>query len=140
MANSTSTQILVDGPRNVVIKFEGVLDTSDLGSTVVADPATLDYISDRFKTRATKLRIDHIIFNIEDTLSVNLFWDATTPVRIEELVGRGKADYHRFGGLQNNAAAPGFTGKITATTTTTGTAIGATNILSFSIILHLVKQ
>lgn len=135
MANSTSTQILVDGPRNVVIKFEGVLDTSDLGSTVVADPATLDYMVDSTKSRATKLRIDHLIFAVEDGLSVNLFWDATTPVRVEELVGRGKADYHRFGGLQNNAGATGFTGKITATTEGWGS-----GIKSFTVILHLVKQ
>ncbi len=134
MANFTSIQILEDGPRNTILKFEGVLDTSDLASTVVVDPATLSPI-DSFGNPATKLRLDHILFNVEDALSVNLFWDATTPVRIEELTGRGTFDYAWFAGLTNNAGA-GVTGKITATTQ--GWTTGA--ILSFSLILKLVKQ
>lgn len=213
--NVVTTQLLVDGPRNVVIKFEGVIDTSDIAATgtigasgftttigsnaitfvagallptlgqyvtfgdgvatfpagtyitsiidathitvnnlaiktnaaaavtitgtagaiVVADPALLDHLVDSTKTHASKLRIDRLLFNIEDTLSVNFFWEATTNVRIEELVGRGKADYHHFGGLQNTAGA-GVTGKILATTQ--GWAASA--VLSFSIILWMVKQ
>jgi hypothetical protein len=212
--NVVTTQVLVDGPRNVVVKFEGVLDTADVaqtgtvgasgfttttglktiafvagalvptlgqyltfgdtaatfvagtyvtgitdathitvsnaalkdnaaaavtitgtaGAIVVVDPATLDYLVDSTKTRCSKLRIDKIIHNVEDLLSVNLFWEATANVRIEELVGRGKGDYFRFGGLQNNAGA-GITGKIVATTE--GWTSG---IKSFSIILQLVKQ
>lgn len=134
MANSTSIQILEDGPKNVVVKFEGVLDTSDLASTVVLDPALLSVV-DGNGTLATKLRIDNILHNIEDGLSVNLFWDATSPVRIEELVGRSNPKYFKLQPLQNNAGA-GITGKITATTQ--GWATGA--ILSFSIILHCTKQ
>lgn len=145
MANSTSTQLLVDGPVHCVVKFEGVLDTADLTSTVVIDPSTLSTIDGR-GTPPTKLRIDKIIHNIEDQLSVNLFWDATTPVRIEELVGRGKQDHYHWGGLKNNAGtynadgsftpAAGFTGKITATTQ----GWSASAVLSFSIILHCIKQ
>lgn len=138
MANSVTIQLMEDGPRNCVVKFEGVLDTSDLASTVVIDPATLSPI-DSFGNPPAQLRIDCIQYNIEDTLSVNLFWDATTPVRIEEFVGRGVQKDYTFGGLTNNAGA-GKTGKITATTTTTGTAISGTNILSFSLIIKMVKQ
>lgn len=134
MANSYSTQIFEDGERNVVVKFEGVLDTSDLASTVVIDPSQLSAMGN-YGQLASKLRIDSIQYSIEDVLSVNLFWDATTPVRIEELVGRGQMTYNKFGGLQNNAGA-GITGKITATTQ--GWATG--DILSFSLILTLVKQ
>lgn len=133
MANSTSIQILEDGPRNTVVKFEGVLDTSDLGSTLIIDPAAQSPI-DSFGNPGTKFRIDCLQFSIEDGLSVNLFWDATTPVRIEELVGRGKMKYFQFGGLKNNAGA-GVNGKITATTEGWGS-----GIKSFSIILTLVKQ
>ena len=41
MANSVTSQIIIDGPRNTVVKVAGILDTSDLASTVVADPAVL---------------------------------------------------------------------------------------------------
>ena len=136
MANSTTVQIFEDGPRNVICKFEGVLDTSDLSTTTVLDPATLDYIDASTNTLAGRLRIVKITYNIEDLLSVNLFWDATTPVRIESLEGRGKMDLRHIAGLQNNAAATGFTGKITATTQ--GWTLGGT--LSFSIILECIKQ
>ena len=138
MANLYAVQTLMDGPRNVVVKVTGVLDTSDLASTTVIDPATLSAIG-AFGTLPTKVRIDMIEYNIEDTLSVNLFWDATTPVLTGEFTGRGTQKYRQFGGLLNNAGA-GITGKITATTTTTGTAISATNILSFTLYITLVKQ
>lgn len=136
MANSTTTQILIDGPRNVVVKFEGVLDTSDLSTTTVLDPALLTSMLSSDPNRlATKLRIDYIECNVEDGLSVNLFWDATTPVRIEELTGRDVYNYKCFGGLQNNAGATGFTGKITATTEGWGS-----GIKSFSLLITCVKQ
>ena len=134
MANSVSTQILLDGPRNTVVKFEGVLDTSDLASTVIVDPATLVGIDNTGNRKAAKFRIDDIQFNVEDGLSLNLFWDATTPVRVEELTGRGHMKYHTFGGLVSNAGA-GVTGKITATTQ----GWVAAQILSFSLVMKLVK-
>lgn len=133
MANSTSIQLLEDGPRNVIVKFEGVLDTSDLASTTVLDPSTLSQIDYATNLNCTKLRIDNIIFEVEDALSVNLFWDATTPVRIGEFVGRGNAKYFKMAPLQNNAGA-GVTGKITATTQ------GWAGVLSFILYIHCVKQ
>lgn len=138
MANSTTVQILEDGPRNTVIKFEGVLDTSDLASTVILDPATLADI-DVNGQKATALRIDQITYSVEDTLSVNLFWDATTPIRIEYLTGRGKiGKAHKFGGIVPTAAqraSAGFNGKVKASTQ--GWAAGA--VLSFSVIIEFVK-
>jgi len=136
MANSTSIQILEDGAAHTVLKLEGVLDTSDVSSAVVVDPAVQSSVDPTGSNylKATKYKLDRIIHNIEDGLSVNLFWDATTPVRIEELTGRAKVDYRDFGGLQNNAGATGFTGKITYTTE------GWVGIKSFSVILYLTKQ
>lgn len=135
MANSTSVQILVDGRENAVVKFEGVLDTSDLASTTVVDPAVLSDMGPLSGVKASKLKLKKVTYNVEDTLSVNLFWDATTPVRIEELTGRGQMDYKGFGGIANNAGA-GVTGKVTATTQ--GWAASA--VLSFSLILEFGKQ
>lgn len=130
MANVTSTQTLVDGPRNYVVKFEGILDTSDLGSTIVIDFSTLNN-----ESWATQLRIDKIQYNIEDTLTLNLLWDATADVRICQLTGRGEFDATGFGGLQNNAGA-GKTGDVLATTQ----GWSASAILSFSVILECTKQ
>ena len=133
MANVTSVQTILDGPRHVVLKIDGLLDTSDLTSTTVVDPALLSDMNIN-GVKASKLRINKIVYDVEDTLDVELFWDAATPVRIWNLVGRGKIDAAHFGNLQNNAGA-GKTGNIKILTT--GWASG-TQI--FSIVLELVKQ
>ena len=141
MANSTSIQIIQDGQRNVVIKVEGVLDTADIsGTTLQIDPASLaDMVNGVFGAKAKFLKICRILYNVEDTLSVNLLWDATSPVRIEELVGRGKMDYNWFGGISQDTVTggrpSGTTGKINITTQ--GWASSA--VLSFSIILEMEK-
>lgn len=134
MANSVTTQIELDGPRNVWVKFEGVLDTADFTGQVVLDPTTLQGIDWSGAMKAAKLRIEEIQYSIEDTLSINLFWDATVPVRIGEYVGRGKQCYEDFGGLVNNAGA-GVNGKITASSQ--GASAGP--ILSFMILMKCVK-
>ena len=134
MANVTSIQTLVDGPRNVVIKYDGILDTSDVSSTTLIDPASLSAI-DVNNTLPTKVRIDRVFFDVEDGLAVYLYWDATTPVRIAELAGRGKMNACKYGGLTNNAGA-GKTGKVLVATQ--GWSSGTT--LSFTLILECVKQ
>ena len=143
MANATSIQILEDGAVHTVLKLEGVLDTSDISSTLVVDPAAQSSVDPTGSNylKASKYKIDKIIHNIEDGLSVNFFWDATTQVRIEELTGRAKVDYRDFGGLQlkgstgtANTAPAGATGKINFTTE------GWSGIKSFSVILYLTKQ
>ena len=133
MANVQTIQIITDGPRNVTVKVEGILDTSDVVSASIVDPAALSAIID--STKASKLRIDKITHNIEDGLAVILTWFATTPVRIESLTGRGNAKYKDFGGLINNAGA-GVNGKIYLSTEGyTATSL----VVSYSIILEMVK-
>ena len=128
MANVVSTQVLQDGERNTTVKITGVLDTSNVSSTVVIDPAT-------FSPVPTQFRIDHLDYSISDPLEVRLLWDATTPVDILPIAGRGRMSFWSFGGLQNNAGT-GKTGKILLETT--GYTTGST--LVFSVVLELVKQ
>ena len=135
MANATSVQVLIDGPRNTVIKYEGVLDTSDVSYVVILDPATSSPMFPENGRKASTFRLMEVQFIIEDGLAVNLFWDATTPRRIEQLVGRGKGCYDDFGGLKNNATGDaGYTGKVGVSTQ--GWSAGT---LSFSVILEFVK-
>ena len=128
MANAVNTQVLVDGPRNSVIKITGVLDTSDVAAVKVIDLTTM-------VPQPTAVRIDHIDYSIVNNLEVRLLWDATTPVDILPLAGRGRMSFWNFGGLQNNAGT-GKTGNILIETNgyTTGTT------MVFSIVLEMVKQ
>lgn len=135
MANSVNTQIILDGPRNCVVKVEGILDTSDLARTVIVDPSLLVGMDNTGLVKPLGLIVDRIQYSIEDTLECRLDWDATTPVRMVELDGRGTEKYERFGGLVNNSGA-GRTGKIFLSTQ--GWAAAAT--ISFTLILSLKKQ
>jgi len=130
MANVVSTQILVDGARNAVVKITGVLDTSNVSSTVVVDPAS-------FNPKPTAFRIDHLDYSISDPLEVRLQWDATTPIDILPIAGRGRMSFWNFGGLQDNGGA-GVTGKINLLTSGYNTTIGTTPLV-FSVVLEMVK-
>ena len=136
MANAVTTQVLADGPRNVVVRVDGFLDTSDYAATAIVDPALLSPMDPSFGTLATKLRVNKVTPSIESPLSVYLSWDATTPVRFLSLSNASEEfEACSFGGITNNAGA-GRTGKITLATQ--GWSAGA--ILSFSLLLELEKQ
>lgn len=136
MANSLTTQLLVDGPSNVVVRVDGFIDTADIAATVVVDPALLSAIDPAVGRLATKLRVDKVTPSIESPLAVYLSWDATTPVRFLSLTNASEEfEAKEYGGIQNNAGA-GVTGKITVATQ--GWSAGA--ILSFSLVLELAKQ
>jgi hypothetical protein len=131
MANVYTSQILMDGNQNVVVHAVGTLDTSDLASTDLLDPATL------LQTNpvSTQLRVDRIRFTVEDTLNVILSWDATADVVAYNCIGRGVLDATLFGGLQNNAGA-GKTGKIQISTQ----GWAASGIISFDVTVECTKQ
>lgn len=103
-------QVLIDGPRNAVVKVLG---------TGTIDVSTLSGSPDL-------VRIEKIYFSAPDAGSVVLDWDATIDEEIMTLYETGFWDFSCFGGLQNNAGA-GVTGDIVVTGTDT------------TVILHLVK-
>lgn len=132
MANSFTTQIIQDGPRNTVVKITGILDTSDQALTTAVDMSTLTQGSTALAP--SQVRIDYLDYSISDQLEVQLLWDATTDVVIMPLAGRGRLLFQNFGGIQNNSTT-GKTGNILIKTTgwTSGTQV-------FMVTLELVKQ
>lgn len=136
MANIITIQTLIDGPRNAVIKVEGLLDTADFAAQVIADPAALIGMDNTGTVKASKLRIVRMQYNVKDPLSMLLQWDATTPVRVEQVTARGTLHFDEFNGLVNNAGA-GVTGKILLSSAGWAATTGG---LPFSIVLDLVKQ
>jgi len=132
MANAFTTQILEEGPRNVVMKLVGILDTSNLASTLAVDVSTLT--GNSTLPTPTQVRIDKIEYDVSDQLAVQLLWDADTDVVIFASPGRGEYCARHFGGFNNNAGT-GKTGDINILTT--GWASG-TQV--FTLILEMVKQ
>jgi hypothetical protein len=134
MANSTSSQVILDGSRRAVIKFEGVLDSSNLALTAVIAPSTLQGMRNWPSAGVpTTVRIVKIWHNVEDGLSLDFFWEATVAKRVESLTGRANPSYRDFGGLGNNAGV-GKTGRLMASSH------GWSGVKSFSVIIEVEKE
>jgi len=138
-ANATYTQI--DGPRNTVTRTvgDGTQNAALPTAVTIQDPATLTDMDPGAPgaNPATKLRVDHIEYSISDGITVQLYFDATTPIAICELYGRGKLDWREFGGIANNAGT-GVTGKILMTIVAADQAATAVTV-SWLVVLRTVK-
>jgi hypothetical protein len=133
-AITDATHIVVNQAAKATNAAAAITITGTTGNIVLLDPLLLSAV-DQAGTLASKLRIDRIVYDVEDLLAVNLIWEGTTNANIWHLVGRGKLEFGKqFGGLSNNATVP--TGKILLTTQ--GWASSA--ILSFSFTMECTKQ
>lgn len=124
MADAVSSQTIIDGARNAVMKFTNLSDGTGESAVVKVDVSAL-------QGAPSKVDIQKVHYNVNGMV-VTMLWDATTDVRILELSGYGCFDFRDFGGLTNNAGA-GVTGDISFTTT------GATSGDSYSIVLEMTK-
>lgn len=127
MADAVTSQVLVDGDANVVMKFTNVSDGTGEAAVLKVDVSTLFNVP-------TSVRIDRIIAHTNG-MGVNILWDATTDVVCFTVAQNAFADhdFRCFGGLKNNAGA-GITGNIMFTT------VGHTAGDSYTIILHMRKM
>jgi len=134
MANVVTSQILVDGPRNLVVRLTGQIDTADVTATSLVTLANLSPV-DIAGSAPTRLIVDKISYNIESPLVVNLAWDATTDVVFASLANSGDdIDAKPYGGIYNTEAT-GVTGAIMYSTS--GYDAG---IRSFNILLEMRKK
>ena len=124
MADAVTSQTLVDGERNVVMKFTNISDGTGESAVMKVDVSTL-------AGTPAGVRIDRIDYDISG-MAVNILWDATSDVTCIVLAGHGTLDWCDVGGLQNNAGA-GKTGDILFTT------IGHSANDTYSIVLHMRK-
>lgn len=125
MADTVTSQTIVDGPKTAVLKFTNSSDGTGESAVLKVDASAL-------AGSPAKLKINQIWYNIAG-MSVNVLWDATSDVPAVILSGDGHSDYRCFGGLINNAGA-GVTGDIRFTT------IGHTAGDTYTIILEVSKS
>lgn len=128
MANTVSTQTLLGGPRNYVVKVVIVSDGTNLSDTVLVDASALGLPVDG------SYRLERFEFSTSLAGGNNLIveWDGATDAPIVTLPGGVADDFDwcKIGGVKNNATTP--TGDITATGTLT-----ANDVLTF--IFYIVK-
>lgn len=112
MANTVTSQTLVDGSKNTAIHVYLASDgvSGELSNQVIVDASAL-------AGAPTDLKIDRIMGHITGFSAV-LKWDATTDVPFLAISDGGHIDfdYREVGGLQNNAGT-GKTGDIMVDTT-----------------------
>ena len=131
MADAVTSQTIIDGERNCVMKFTNVSDGTGESAVVKVDVSALTANSEGTSCSEVRvMRISHAIVG----MSVQLFLNASTNVLLVELAesSNGHMDFKDFGGLPNNAG-DGKNGDILFTTK--GHSSGDT----YSIVLEMIK-
>ena len=131
MADAVTSQTIIDGERNCIMKFTNVSDRTGESAVAKVDVSALSSNSAGTACSEVRvLRISHAIVG----MSVQLFLNATSNVLLMELAesSNGHMDFTDFGGLPNNAGS-GKNGDILFTTK--GHSSGDT----YSITLEMVK-
>ncbi len=131
MADAVTSQTIIDGERNCVMKFTNVSDGSGESAVAKVDVSALQANSAGTSCSEVRvMRVSHAVVG----MSVQMFLDATDNVLLAELAesSNGHMDFKDFGGLPNNAGS-GKTGDILFTTK--GHSSGDT----YSITLEMVK-
>tara|TARA_R100001443_G_scaffold113151_1_gene127499 strand:- start:49 stop:456 length:408 start_codon:yes stop_codon:yes gene_type:complete len=131
MADAVTSQTIIDGERNCVMKFTNVSDGT--GESAVAKVDVSALAANSAGTSCSEVRVMRISHAIVG-MSVQLFLNATSNVLLMELAesSNGHMDFKDFGGLPNNAGS-GKNGDILLTTK--GHSSGDT----YSIVLEMVK-
>ena len=131
MADAVTSQTIIDGERNCIMKFTNVSDGTGESAVAKVDVSALASNSEGKSCSEVKvMRVSHAIVG----MSVQLFLDATSNVLLMELAesSNGHMDFKDFSGIPNNAGS-GKTGDILFTTK--GHSSGDT----YSIVLEMHK-
>lgn len=135
MANSLEQQIVSEGPRNVIVKLTGILDTSDITQLPAINISSFTTNEPRTMGVLSGFRVDSVEWSMSKDLEVQLFWDSNTPQQILPLAGRGEICATKYGGLCPDQTKSGYSGNINLVTN--GYVGGS--VQNFSIVLELVK-
>lgn len=127
MADTVTSQTLVDGARNAVMKFTNQSDGTGESAVDKVTPSSLS-------GAPGTVTIKRIRFSTVG-MGVLILWDATTDVLAWAIPADvdGEIDFSPFGGLENNAGS-GKTGKIQFTT------VGHSSGDAYSIVLEMTKE
>ena len=132
MANTVSTQTLVDDDRHVVIKFTNQSDGTAETALKKVDVSTL---LAKDGDACTEVVLEKIIADISG-MTVKMFWDATANTLCHTISTSGTTDFRDATGSRGipNDSGAGKTGDLLFTT------IGHTSGDYYSIILYMRKK
>lgn len=132
MANTVTSQTLVDNEKHCVIKFTNLSDGTAETAVKKVDVSALKAKGD---DACTEVVVEKIVADVSG-MQVRLLWDATADVACFTVSASGTYDFKDNSGargLENDAGA-GKSGDIMFTT------IGASNNDHYSIVLYMRKK
>ena len=131
MANTVTTQTLVDDDQYAVIKFTNLSDGTAETNLKKVDVSTLRSKGD---DACTEVAIEKIVADISG-MTVKMLWDATANVFCHSVSESGTTDFRDHTGCRGitNDAGAGKTGDLLFTT------VGHTNGDFYSITLYMRK-
>ena len=132
MADAVTSQTLIDGPTQAVMKFTNISDGSGESAVKKVDVSAL--ATNTNGDACTEVTIERIWWQCIG-MKVQILFDASTDAFCIELGENqsGDHDYTNFGGLTNNAGS-GKTGDVMFTT------VGHTSADTYTIILQMRKK
>lgn len=137
MADTVTTTIINNGPRNIVVAFTNVSDgTGEAGVLKLNATSTGPYgvlVQGQTFYPGIHLKIREIDYDVKGML-LRMQWVATTPVDIFPLGGFGRLKFQQFAGLIVPPGVAGITGSIQFTTQ------GQMPNSSYSIVLRCTKN
>ena len=131
MADAVTSETLLDGPSDLVMRFRNVSDGSGEAAVAKVDASALS--TDAHGNAVSSVTIEQVWWNTVG-MSAELFWNASTNLSARKIKidSEGYSDYRQFGGLVNNAGS-GVNGDVLLTTT------GHSNTDTYDIIVAMKK-
>lgn len=126
MVDVVTSQVLVSGPRNLVVKLTNVSDGTGENGVVKVDTTAFT------PSPGVHLTVIGIDFAVQGMVA-RLQWQASAAVDMQVLQGYGSFDFRRFSGLTVPLVA-GVTGSILMTT------VGQVSGSSYDIVLRMRKN
>lgn len=130
MVDTVSTQLIINGYRNLVLKFTDESDGTGESAITKVDATSATYAVNGV-TPGIHLKIARVLFSINSG-AVRLKWVASSATDALILTGFGTLDYSYFGGIPNPNNS-GATGSIAFTT------VGFVAGSSYDITLEMIK-
>ena len=127
MSDAVTSQTIVDGQRNLVMRFTNISDGTGESAVTKVDVSALT-------PAANSVNITKIHYTTKG-MSVQIYWDATTDVFVIEIPAdhEGFLDFTKFGGLTNTKAT-GYTGDVLFTT------VGHSANDTYTIVMEMKKK
>ena len=125
MPMATTSQVLYDGQRNIIMQFAGISDGTDEIRVVKVDLTAL-------LPKPVGVKVKKITYDIPQGI-VRVQWDADDPVQLADLSGWNELDYTKMGGIVNSGG-DNPTGNIIFTT------LGFEAGSNYNIKMEMVKR